>query len=343
MAGVTDVQMVTAACNSGIFGVHGVAYKTPEEIAKELKEIEHKTTAPYGINIFVTKNRQASEATADELIPARESLARFDAELSLTNKTDTSLKKFWQNYKEQLAAVEESETKPLVLSTTFGALSKEEIIELREIHPKIIIIGTATSVPEAIYLEQTGCDMIVAQGAESGGHRGTFLHDFSKGMVGTFALIPQVVNSVKIPVIAAGGIMDGKGIAAAISLGASGVSMGTVFLSSAESSIAGDYKKSLVDGRGLSTVVTSHYSGRPARTIANRFTSQMEGTPKASFPFQHSIAATLKKKAREEAPDLAMYLCGQGAPMSRLDFPNMSTIVDDLVSEYSDAVKEFSK
>ena len=179
-------------------------------------------------------------------------------------------------------------------------------------------MGTATTVAEARALEQAGVDFISAQGAEAGGHRGTFDRDAEPALIGTVALVPQIADAVRVPVIAAGGVMDGRGFAAALALGASAVSLGTAFLRCPEAGTSGPYRAALREARDDSTVITRAFSGRAARGLANRFTREMSGEPLAPFPVQNALTREIRAAATKAGDSGLLSLwAGQGAPMLR--------------------------
>ena len=324
MAGVSTPAMVAAASEAGVLGSHGVAYKSGEQIAKDIAEVRSLTEKTFAMNVFVQKNH--SVPSEDTLSAPRAAIAPYLSELGLK---ETAFKPTWQDYTKQLETLHEASVP--VVSFTFGAMSEEHIAFLKS-NGTTIVMGTATSVAEAIDLKQKGVDVIMAQGAEAGGHRGTYLGDFDTAMVGTMALVPMVVDAVgDTPVVAAGGIMDGRGVAASIALGASGAALGTAFISTAESAAQKDYKDALTDGRAANTLVTPVFSGRPARCIANRFTAEMADKPLAPFPIQHALLADLKTASKTQDTSLSMYLVGQGAPLSKQQ--SVKELVDTLVSD----------
>jgi nitronate monooxygenase len=172
------------------------------------------------------------------------------------------------------------------------------------------VISSATTVKEAIWLEENGADVIIAQGAEAGGHRGMFLTDDISEQPGTFALVPQIADAVHVPVIAAGGIADGRGIAAAFALGAAGVQIGTAYLRCPESKVSAPARMALAQGRDDSTVITNVMTGRPARGLANRVMREVGPISPLAPQFPHAATALAPLKAAAEK---------QG----RLDFTNL--------------------
>ena len=186
----------------------------------------------------------------------------------------------------------------------------------------MVLIGTATTVEEAIELERAGVDAAIAQGSEEGAHRGTFATDFDAALVGTMALVPQMVDAVTVPVIASGGIMDGRGVAAALALGASAAQIGTAFLTSDEAGIPAAHKQAILAARDHETHLTRAFSGRPARGIVNRFMTEFDraGAPEAilPFPLQNALTRPLRTAAAEQgrAEFLSLW-AGQGVRLAR--------------------------
>jgi nitronate monooxygenase len=206
-----------------------------------------------------------------------------------------------------------------VFSFTFGMLpgAARDKVKARG----LMIAGTATTVDEAIALERAGIDFVVAQGSEAGGHRGTFAGPadyaaFEAGMIGTLALVPQIVDAVRVPVVASGGIMDGRGIAAVLALGASAAQLGTAFLTCEEAGIPDVYKQAILDAREDQTRITRAFSGRPARGIVNRFMREVEEV--LPFPLQNALTRPLRTAAAKQgrAEFLSLW-AGQGVRMAR--------------------------
>jgi nitronate monooxygenase len=171
-------------------------------------------------------------------------------------------------------------------------------------------------------LEQAGVDAVVVQGSEAGGHRGTFGTDFGSGMIGTLALVPQVADTIKLPVIASGGIMDGRGIVAALALGASAVQMGTAFLTCDEAGVPEVYKEAILSAREQDTRITRAFSGRPARGIANNFMAAVESQTEPAtilpFPHQNALTRPLRTEAGKRGrADLLSLWAGQGLRLAR--------------------------
>jgi nitronate monooxygenase len=205
----------------------------------------------------------------------------------------------------------------------------------------MLVFGTATTVEEAAALERAGVDAVVTQGSEAGGHRGTFAASFEAAMVGTIALVPQIVDAVKVPVIASGGIMDGRGIAAALALGASAVQMGTAFLTCDEAGIPNAYKEAILKAREHETRMTRAFSGRPARGIVNRFMNEVESGARADtilpFPLQNALTRPLRTAAAKQgrAEFLSLW-AGQGLGMARRQ--PAARLIEQLAAELETAV-----
>ncbi len=314
LAGGGDTpELVAAVVEAGALGFIGAAYLTPAQITEAAQAVRAKTARPFGISLFAPMPRP--EAPAD-VAPALERLASFYAELGLALPTLPAVS--GDAFGEQLAAALESGAS--VFSFTFGMLPAGVIEAIRG--RGMFLMGTATTVAEAVALELAGVDAVVTQGSEAGGHRGTFATDFESGMVGTMALVPQVVDAVRVPVIASGGIMDGRGIAAALALGASAVQMGTAFLTCHEAGVPDAYKAAILGAREDGTRLTRAFSGRPARGIVNRFMTEVDRPGAASailpFPFQNALTRPLRSAAAKQgrAEFLSLW-AGQGVRLAR--------------------------
>lgn len=206
--------------------------------------------------------------------------------------------------------------RPRVFSFTFGAPSAAQIAEVRA--AGIFVVGTATTLEEAEALAALGADAVCAQGSEAGGHRGTFIGRAEDALVGTLALTRLVAARVRVPVLAAGGIMDGAGIRAALALGAEAVQLGTAFMLCPEAGTHPAHRTELASAAGRTTVVTRAFSGRAARGVRNRFTDAFERVDAAPFPQQQGLTAELRAAAVALGrADLMQLWAGQGAPLAR--------------------------
>jgi nitronate monooxygenase len=219
-----------------------------------------------------------------------------------------------------------------VLSFIYGIPPSEILDECRR--QTIRTIGTATTLEEALALEKAGIDLIVASGFEGGGHRGSFLRSAADSLMGSVSLIPQVVDSVHIPVIAAGGIADGRGFVAALALGAEGVQIGTAFLPCAGSGASKAYRAALLSEAVKRTDLTDAFTGRLARGIRNRLMEELKQTsgPPLPFPLQHALTQTVAAPASAQAiPDLMTMWAGQSANLCR--YTEASELMTQLVLE----------
>ena len=311
--GATTVDLVAAVCGAGALGFIGAAYLTPPQIAEVSRALRARTARPFGINLFAPL---PAPETPRDAAPALERVAPYHAELGLPPPTLPA--STGDPFREQLAAALESGAS--VFSFTFGILPAGAIEAIKA--RGMFLIGTATTVEEARALEAAGVDAVVAQGSEAGAHRGTFAADFEAAMIGTMALVPQVADAVPVPVIASGGIMDGRGIAAALALGASAAQMGTAFLTCDEAGIPDAHKAAILGAREHETRLTRAFSGRPARGIVNRFMREVEGpgAPGAilPYPLQNVLTRPLRTAAAKQgrAEFLSLW-AGQGVRMAR--------------------------
>lgn len=333
MAGGGDTpDLVAAVSSAGALGFIGAAYLTPQQIAEAAQAVRSRTTRPFGINLFAPL--PAPEQPMG-LGPVLQHLAPFFAAVGVAPPIE--IPKPVQTFPQQLEAVLQSGAS--AFSFTFGKLPADAVAAVRS--EGILVIGTATTVDEAITLEKSGVDAIVAQGSEAGGHRGTFATDFSAGMIGTIALVPQIVDGVRVPVIASGGIMDGRGIAAALALGASAVQLGTAFLTCRESGVPECYRDAILHAREDQTQITRAFSGRPARGIINRFLSEFAskeaGDTILPFPVQNMLTRPLRSAAAKQGRAEFLNLwAGQGVRMARRQ--SASELIARLALETTNAI-----
>ena len=314
MAGGADTpELVAAVCNAGAVGFIGAGYSNPAQIAELAKSVRALTKRPFGINLFAPTPAPEAPRNVQAVL---QRVAPFFAELGLPAPAAPAMPS--TSFPEQLSAV--LETDASFFSFTFGIPSADAMQALKR--RGMLVLGTATTVDEAVELEKASVEAIVAEGSEAGGHRGTFSRDFTAGMVGTISLVPQIVDTVHIPVIASGGVMDGRGIAAALALGASAVQMGTAFLTCKESGVPEAYKEAILTSRESETRITRAFSGRPARGIINRFLSAFESDEAAQsilpFPLQNALTRPLRNAARTQnrAEFLSLW-AGQGVRLAR--------------------------
>jgi len=306
--GATTPRLVAAVSEAGGLGTLGAAYMSPDAIRGAVAEVRSLTDRPFAVNLFVP------EAFDPSLYNPREvnaPLARYREELGIEAPEEVS--DFVQPFEDQLAVVLE---RVPVFSFTFGIPEEAQISALKE--AGTVLVDTATTVREGLVLEERGVDAVVGQGSEAGGHRGTFIGDFESALVGTMALVPQLADSLSVPVVAAGGIMDGRGLAAALVLGAEGVQMGTAFLPCPESGIHPKYKEAVLAAESEETALTRAFSGKPARGIRNRFLSEMDGEEVPEYPVQNAYTRDIRAAAaKEDRIELLSLWAGQAARLGR--------------------------
>jgi nitronate monooxygenase len=310
MAGMTTPELVAAVAEAGALGSIAAPYYTAAEILLSAEKVRRLTARPFAINLFLPLPAKEPDPAA---VARVESILRsFRGELGLS--VDPPPPRRPDPFDAQFEAV--LRARPAVFSFTMGILDAER---LRALHAAgTFVIGTATTADEAEALEQSGVDAICAQGAEAGGHRGSFLRPPPESMVGLFALVPQVVRRVRLPVLAAGGIMDGSGIAAARALGAQAAQIGTAFLSCPEAGTYPGQREALLSPDARHTVITRAFSGREGRVIRNRFTDALALEDLPPFPFFQGMTADIRVAAQKQGRrDLMPMFAGQGAPLSR--------------------------
>ena len=311
LAGGGDTPaLVAAVCEAGALGCIGAAYLTPAQIVEAARAVRARTARPFGINLFAPL---PTPALVPEPGPALARLAPFYAELGLPPPTLPASEGY--TFDEQLAVALDSGA--AVFSFTFGILPAHTIEAIKG--RGMLLLGTATTVEEAVVLAQAGVDAIVTQGSEAGGHRGTFATTFDTGMVGTLALVPQVVDAVRVPVIAAGGIVDRRGVVAALALGASAVQVGTAYLFTPEAKIHAVYRAAL-NGRDRATAITNVFTGRPARGIVNRLMRDLGAMSNLPPPFPTAADALAPLRRAAEASgrdDFSPLWAGESFPLAK--------------------------
>jgi nitronate monooxygenase len=295
-------ELAAAVSNAGGQGAWGGAYANPDEIAAAIRRIRQLTSRPF------------SDRKVDPQ-PMLDIMRQAHARLGLPPPVLPPVPA--NPFDEQFAAV--LEERPPVFSFTFGMPSSEQIAMLKK--RGIAVSGTATTVDEARRLAQAGVDAIVAQGAKAGAHRGSFAAPFEDSMIPVATLVRDICASVALPVIASGGIMDGRDVAAAMKLGAAAVQLGTAFLPCPESGAHAVYKRALLEAKRDATVITRAYSGRPARGIANTFIAMVTGNEQAILPFrqQNDLTRPMRNAAGRlgDAGYISLW-AGQGVARSRV-------------------------
>ncbi len=334
MAGASTPEMATAVTRAGGMGSLGVALQSAEATRADCQAIRTSTNGAYNINFFVhadaVPDAARAETTRQQLAPYFEELGAGDVPAAEVSSLP---------FNEDHLAVVLAEMPPVV-SFHFG-LPREDLFQAVK-DAGIFTISSATNVAEAKQLEAGGIDAIVAQGFEAGGHRGTFQEPYEDGWVGTMALVPQIADAVSVPVIAAGGIADGRGIAAALALGADAAQLGTAFLPCPESMIPQVHRDALETARDDQTRLTSAFSGRPARGLENRYMREMAGSEDnfPDFPILNTLTGLLRKaSAAAGSEDFVSLWSGQAAALNKT-LP-AGELLDALVAETEATLKRF--
>ncbi|WP_339408837.1 NAD(P)H-dependent flavin oxidoreductase [Pseudomonas sp. EA_35y_Pfl2_R5] len=292
MAGVQNHRLAAAVSNTGALGSLPCAMLDADGLRKELQALTGATRKPYNLNFFCHTPPPVDNARA---ITWRETLSPYYAELDIDPASIASGPGRLPFSAEMADLLDEF--RPAVVSFHFGLPSTELLARVKACGAKVL--GSATTVEEALWLQDNGADAIIAQGLEAGGHRGMFLSDELSSQLSTFALLPQIVQAVRLPVIAAGGIADAQGVRAAMTLGAAGVQIGTAYLCCDEASTSAIHRAALHSPAAQHTALTNLFSGRPARGIVNRVMRELGPiSPLApAFPLATAAIAPLRAKA----------------------------------------------
>lgn len=292
MAGAQGSALTIAVSNEGALGSLPCAMLDVEGIRKELATIRANTSKPYNLNFFCHSQPEADEARESRW---HATLAPYFAEFGIdpsTIRPGPGRKAFGPEHAEVI-----EEFRPPIVSFHFGLPAASLVSRVK--HTGAMVMASATTVDEALWLQAHGADVIIAQGVEAGGHRGLFLTEDIATQVGTFALLPQVRKAVTVPVVAAGGIADAQGVAAAMALGAAGVQVGTAYLLCPEVNITALHRAALQGDSAHITALTNLFTGRPARGIVNRLMRELgymhSGAPR--FPLATSAITPLRAKA----------------------------------------------
>jgi nitronate monooxygenase len=314
--GGSTALLAASVSNLGGLGSFGANELAPENILKTAVEIRKLTDKPFGMNLWVSTFDVGGDSLDPETYDrVADLLAPYYRELGVNAPPRPS--GTVRNFDDQIAAL--IEAAPTVFSFVFGIPSPEVLRTCRE--KGILTVGGASTVDEAGALEEAGVDMVVASGFEAGGHRTSFLKPYEANtLMGTFALVPQIADRVKIPVIAAGGIADGRGIAAALALGADAVQIGTAFFACEESGASKIHRDLLFCAEARNTGLSRAFTGRYARGIYNRFAEEMKNheSQLPRYPAQSWIVAPLRAAALAQArTDLVALWAGQSTPLVR--------------------------
>jgi nitronate monooxygenase len=327
MASSSGVDMALAVSNTGGLGSLPCATMEFVELRETLSFLTQATSKPVNINFFTHELPDAQQARDDAWL---KKLTPYYDEMKVQMPRDLTtgmIEPFGEAHCEVLEAFN-----PAVASFHFG-LPRVDLVE-RLKRAGMIILSSATTVSEAEWLENNGCEVIIAQGYEAGGHRGMFLNGDPTTQMGTIALVPQIADAVKVPVIAAGGIADGRGIAAAFALGACGVQIGTAFLFTEEATISDVYKNALFEAKDEHSALTNIVSGRPARCLMNRVMRDLGPLTGEAAAFPKSFKALSALKAAGETAGLrafSAHYCGQSAALGKST--NAAQLTMDLAAD----------
>ena len=311
MAGASTAALAAAVSDAGALGGFGGTDASPDELRQVIRAIRAQTSRPFIVNLYLDRaDPYVSDAAHETAL--KTALAPAHAELTAGEVPDPV--DLFGKFDSQVAvAIEE---RVPVLSSHFGPPDAAVMRALKAIGT--CVIATATTVDEARMLESAGIAAIIAQGSEAGGHRGTFGSPAGHALIGTMALVPQIVDAVSVPVIAAGGIMDGRGILAALALGAAAAQLGTAFLLCDEAGTDAGMRRAVAAAGDTSTMVTRAFTGRAARGIRNRFIEEWGAREPAPFPLQHLLTVDIRAAARKAGhPELVNLWAGQGVARAR--------------------------
>jgi len=310
---LSTVELTAAVSNAGGLGGYGAYTMSPQEIYETDKQLKAATNKPYNINLWVSDHDIPQSGLSDDQYDKTAALFKtyFDeVGIPLPEKPAP----FQSRFENQLQVI--LDIKPKVFSFMFGALSEDVLEQCKR--AGIVTVGAATTLDEAIFLENSGVDMIIASGFEAGGHRPSFLASAESSLTGTFVLLQLIREKVKTPIIAAGGIANGKGVAAALALGASAAQIGTAFLATDESNALPIHREMLFSDAAKYTTLSRAYTGRLGRGLTSRIAKEISGKEKdvLPFPLQTTLISPLRKAALDQQKwDMILFWGGQIAPI----------------------------
>ncbi|NHA05144.1 nitronate monooxygenase [Mucilaginibacter sp. HC2] len=329
--GLSSVELVATVSNAGGLGGYGAYTLSPQDIYEKDKQLKAATNKPYNINLWVSDTDAIGGTVSDEHFEQTKALFKpyFDeAGIALPEKPAVFKPRF-ENQVEVILS-----TRPKVFSFMFGIPSADILEQCRKLGIKTV--GAATTMDEAIALDAAGVDMIIASGFESGGHRPSFLASAEQSTTGTFVLIQLIREKVKTPIIAAGGIANGRGVAAALTLGADAAQIGTAFLACDESGALPVHREILFSDAAKYTTLSRAFTGRLGRGITSRVVKDLVGQEKQflPFPLQTTFISSLRKAALEQQKwDMVLFWGGQIAPI--LKHTKAAVLMQSLIKETS--------
>ncbi len=330
-------RLVAAAASAGVLGSFGFAYTQPDAMRRDVEAVRATTNGPINLNLFMSPT--PGTIAPDAQRAAIDAVSRYYVELGLPVPTPVAAP-YAPDLEAQLDAI--AAIRPAVFTAHLGDCNADRVKSFQG--RGIKVGGSATCVAEARRLEALGFDFVVAQGGEAGGHRGSFLRDPYAALTGTLALVRMIVAAIDIPVVAAGGIMDGAGIAAVLALGAQGAQLGTAFLTCEESGASQVQQRRLLEVLEDETMITSKFSGKPARGIGNRFMREMNAAnaPALAFPAQNSLTGKLRSAAMQAGnPEFVAMWAGQAAPLARA--LSVADLVSRLEAETLEAIDRLTR
>jgi len=332
LGGLSSQRLTAAVSNFGALGSFGAHSMAPSAIQEVIAEIRSLTNKPFAMNLWVSmEDEGAATSNAEDFERARAHLAPHLEAIGASKPQFSPYKPI--RFEDQARVL--LDAKVPIFSFIYGIPPKEILDESHR--QGIVTIGTATTSDEAVALEQAGVDVVVASGFEAGGHRGSFLRTSEDSLTGTISLVPQIVDAVVAPVVAAGGIADARGIAAAFALGAEGAQMGTVFLACEESGASSLHREAILSGRARRTSLTRGFTGRLARGIHNQLLEEMNrpGVAILPYPLQRALMRNLAVPAQQAGRSefLALW-AGQSAGIAQC--ADVTTLLRSLVNGVSE-------
>jgi len=327
---LSSVELTAIVSNAGGIGSYGCQPFTSTEIVGIARQIRTHTTRPFNLNLWINdRDIGVADFGQPEFEKVLEIFRPYFEELNLPLPTYPL--PLGPDFDNQIEAI--FEVKPAIFSFVYGIPSVDILEECRRLDIKTI--GTATTLDEAIAIENAGVDAVVASGFDAGGHRVSFLAPAEDSLVGTFSLVPQVADHVRIPVIAAGGIVDARGVKAALALGADAVQMGTAFLATTQSGTSNIHREKLFSNEARHTTLTKVFTGRLSRGLKNRLTDELRNYQEAvaPYPLQGKIIGHLGAYPAntESNPQFKSFWSGQAAPLLR--HTDAETLIQNIIKD----------